>query len=130
MTEPMERVSLFRRDDDDYVLERRDSAGTFSAIALSEANLRSLQTLIQRECARLLEKRSTLGVKAQGVEPIVAVPVRSFVLVHRSEIYLTLEDNDGNSYRFLFRPTDEARIVGTRLIEGANEIAAATPRRS
>ena len=84
-----EEISLTHRGDS-YAIGRWDNTGTFSEIRLSEVNLQSLLPLIQRECARLLESRSTPGLKEQGVEPIVAIPVRSFAVgsdLRRSELF-------------------------------------------
>jgi hypothetical protein len=128
MPDQWEEVAIIHRGDN-FDLERLDETGTFSAITLSEANLLSFLPLIQRECAQLLKSRSTPGLKAQGVEPIAAIPVRGFPVVsdlHGSELFLTLEDELGNSYRFSFS-TEGARTVGQRLTDGANELAAAGP---
>ncbi len=130
MPDQFEEVSLILRGDT-YTLECRDNTGTLSAIRLSVASLLYLLPLIQRECAQMRESLSTPGLKSQGVEPIVAIPVRGFDVgsdLHQSEISLTLQDKDGNRYIFCFSPPDGAARVGQRLIERADELARATPQ--
>ena len=124
-----EEIQLHHRGDR-YTLERWDSAGTLHSITLLESNLLSLLPLIQRECARLLATRATPGLTAQGVEPIVTIPVGGFVVtedVHQTEILLSLQDKDGNQYRFSFDPPEGARRVAQRLVERADKLAQATP---
>jgi hypothetical protein len=127
MSHEWDEVSLARRGDT-YTLSRLDSTGKFSEIKLSTANLLSIQPLIQRECAQLLENTLSPHSKEQGVELIVAIPVQGFVVgndIHHQEIFLALQDSDGNRYQFSLEATESARRVGESLIQRANELAMA-----
>lgn len=129
MATEWEEIQLHHRGDR-YTLERWDATSTLHSITLLESNLLSLLPLIHRECARLLANRSTPGLKAQGVEPIVTIPVRSFVVgedLHQREVFLTLQDKDGNPYQFSFDPPEGARRVGEKLVERAEKLATAPP---
>jgi hypothetical protein len=125
MPELFEEVSLEYRGNI-YTLRRLSADGQLSEIKLTETNLLSLLPLIQRECAQLLASRTTPGLKEHGVEPIVTIPVARFVVgndLHQTEIYLTLEDKDGNAYRFSFDPPDGVRRIARRLTERADQLA-------
>ena len=129
MPDPREEIRLYHRGNH-YTLERWDASGTLSAITLSEANLQSLLPLIQRESAQMLASRATAALTAQGVEPIVTIPVARFVVgedLHQTEIYLMLQDKDGNQYRFAFDPPEGVRRMAQLLVERADKLAKAKP---
>jgi hypothetical protein len=129
MPDQWEEIRLTHHDDD-YALERRDATGALSTISLSGSNLLSLLPLIQKECAQLKANLLTPGLKAQGVLPNASMEVRRFLIandLHKSEIYLSLVDNDENAYSFSFRPPESAKRVGLRLIERADQLAASSP---
>jgi hypothetical protein len=129
VAEGIEEIRLIARGGS-FHIERMSHQGEFSAIELCEANLLSLLPLLQRACTLLLEKHATAALRAQGATPLVAAPVREIVIgndLHKSEIYLTLIDKDGNRFPFALEPV-AALNTAIRLAETAKKLDSEPPK--
>jgi hypothetical protein len=63
-------------------------------------------------------------MKAQGVSPSVDLTVRRFAVAndpHQTEVYLSLEDADGNDFRFSLS-VEAAHRIGKRLVDRADRV--------